>query len=174
MLVLLPVGAWVTSFIFDIVFISTGNVFWFGAALWTIIVGIAGALIAAIAGFVDLFTLPIAREPKRIGLIHMSLNLIIVALYIVNAAIRFSVPVGPILGPIVPMTTATWTFILNLIGVVLLMISGWYGGEMIYRYGVSIPRETLEHASEYQTSPVSGEPGISGALGGESPPTDEM
>lgn len=170
---LLPVGAWLTSFVFDIAFISTGNTFWFGAALWTIIVGIAGALIAAIAGFIDLFTLPITREPKRIGLIHMSLNLAIVALYIVNAVIRFSVPVGPILGPIVPVTTATWTFILNLIGVVLLVISGWYGGEMVYRYGVAIPSETIEHAHEYQASPVPGEPGISGALGGEAPPTDE-
>ncbi|MEN6520650.1 MAG: DUF2231 domain-containing protein [Armatimonadota bacterium] len=173
MLVLLPAGAWVTSFILDIVFLSTGNVFWFAASLWTIIIGVAGALIAAIVGMLDLFTLPLGREPRRIGITHMTLNLVIVALYIVNAIIRFSVPVGPVMGLMVPVSTAVWTFVLNLVSIVLLIFSGWYGGEMVYRYAVAVPGETIERAPQYQTRPYPGEPGISGALGGQSPLNDD-
>lgn len=172
-LVLIPVGAWVASLVFDIIFLATGNVFWFGAALWNIIIGIVGALVAAIVGMTDLFTLPMSNEPKRVGITHMTLNLIIVALYVVNAVIRFSVPVVGPLGPIVPESTALWAFILNLVSIVLLIISGWYGGELIYRYGIAVPGETIEHADRYQTRPIPGEPGIAGALGGESPPPEE-
>lgn len=172
-LVLIPVGAWITSFIFDIIFISTGNTFWFLAALWTMIIGIVGALIAAVAGMWDLFTLPLAERPKRVGLTHMTLNLIIVALYVINVIIRFSVPTSPIAGIIVPASTVMWAFILNLVAVVLLLVSGWYGGELIYRYGIAVPDETCERASESEAQPITGEPGIAGYRGGETPPHEE-
>ena len=45
-------------------------------------------------------------------------------------------------------------FILNLVAVVLLLVSGWYGGELIYRYGVAVPDETCERASSPRLNPL--------------------
>lgn len=167
-LVLIPVGAWITSLIFDIVFFASGSTFWFVAALWTIVVGIGGALLAAVAGMYDLFTLPLAERPKTTGITHMVLNLTITALYIINVAvIRAPVMTNAIRAAYVPTGTASWAFVLNIVAVVLLLVSGWLGGELIYRYAVAIPRETIENSARYETRQAP-ERGASGALGGES------
>lgn len=52
--------------------------------------GIAGALLAAIPGVIDLLSLP--RTIKRTGLMHMGINLTVVALYILNAWMRSNKP----------------------------------------------------------------------------------
>lgn len=168
-LVLIPVGAWISSFVLDIIFLATGNTFWFVASLWVIVVGIAGALLAAIVGFYDLFTLPITDEPKRLGLVHMVLNLTVTVLYAVNVAvIRVPEMTSATSASIMSSTTVGWAFGLNLVAVVLLLISGWLGGELVYRYGLAVPRETMERASRYEAERLRGRTGLSGSLGGES------
>ncbi|MDO8684192.1 MAG: DUF2231 domain-containing protein [Armatimonadota bacterium] len=160
-LVLLPVGLWIGSLIFDIVYFSTGNGFWFRAAFWNILFGVITALIAAIAGFIDLFTLPMSEAARRTGLTHMTLNLAIVVLYVINLFTR---------GYGTPVTTsaAMTPFVLNIISVALLLISGWLGGEMIYRHGVAVPEAAAEEATRYARAvPGAGRPGIAGARGGE-------
>jgi len=47
---------------------------------------IIGALVAAVPGFIDLHSLP--SGIKRIALMHMSINLTVVAMYVVNAWLR--------------------------------------------------------------------------------------
>jgi len=166
-LVLIPVGAWITSFVLDVVFLATANTFWFVAAMWVMIVGIGGALVAATTGFIDLFTLQMSREPKNIGLWHMTLNLTITALYIINVlAVRWPVLASPISTGIVPGDSISWAFGLNLISVVLLLVSGWLGGEMIYRWGVAVPRATMEKALRREPETVPGGR-MAGTLGGE-------
>lgn len=56
----------------------------------------------------------------------MTLNLIIVALFGVNAWLRAADP--------------TWEegFILSTLEVLLLGISGWLGGELVYKHGVGV------------------------------------
>lgn len=170
-LVLIPVGSWIASFVLDIVFLATGATFWFIAAMWVMVIGIVGALLAAATGFYDLFTLPIAEQPKKTGLSHMTLNLIIVVLYLINVlAFRMTALVSPIRAPLISSSTAAWGFVLNLIAVVLLLVSGWLGGEMIYRYGVAIPHETMQRAPQYETRGAMGRTDVSGSLGGESGP----
>lgn len=173
MLVLIPVGAWIASLVLDIVFIATGNSFWFAAALWTIVIGIVGALIAAIAGMWDYFTLPLGEEPRRVGLTHMLLNLVIVALYIINvAAIRAPTMESAAVAGVVGSGIAGWALGLNVVAVALLLVSGWLGGELIYRYAVAIPRETMEQAPNYEARRASYR-GVAGTLGGEAPPEEE-
>jgi uncharacterized membrane protein len=173
MLVLLPAGAWITSLVFDIVFQATGNSFWFVAALWTIVVGIAGALVAAVAGMWDLFTLPLSDQPKRVGLTHMTLNLIIVLFYIINVVVvRLPAMDTVTRAGVINSTVAAWSIILNIIAVGILAFSGWLGGDLIYKYAVAVPRETMENAPRYETRVAPGR-GTAGALGGESEPHHE-
>lgn len=169
-LVLIPVGAWISSLVLDIILLATGNTFWFVASLWVMVIGIGGALLAAITGFYDLFTLPITDQPKKTGLTHMALNLIITVLYLINVlAIRAPEMTSPTSASALAGDTIGWAFGLNLIAVVLLLISGWLGGELIYRYGLAVPHETMDRAPNYETGTARGRTGLAGSLGGESP-----
>ena len=93
-------------------------------ALYTLIGGIVGALLAALPGLVDLVSLP--EGPRTTALVHMGINLTVVALYAVNAWLRLQGGGGQI------------PLILSLVGVGLLAVSGWLGGKMVYVHGVAV------------------------------------
>src|SRR3954454_19143881 len=90
-LVTVPIGAWVSSFVLDIAAhivdhpagLSRG-------AYWLVGIGIIGAVVAALFGLLDLLTIPRNSRAFRVGLTHMALNLVTVALFIGSFAIRHS------------------------------------------------------------------------------------
>ena len=126
MLVTLPIGLWIFSFVCDLFFVfGSGAPVWNTVALYTMAGGIAGALLAAVPGFIDMLSLP--PEPKKTALIHMAINLTVVALYAVNVWLRISTPEN-LKGPI-------W---LSAASVGLLAISGWLGGHLVYLRGVAV------------------------------------
>ena len=127
MIVPIAIGGFILSFIFDIVCIASGNVTpWATVAYYTMIGGIVGALVAAIFGAVDLFSLP-AGHTKKVGLTHMTINLVVVVMYIFNAGMRHAdaAPGGT-------------PFVLSLLGIALLTVSGWLGGKLVYEAGVGV------------------------------------
>jgi uncharacterized membrane protein len=124
MLVPIPIGLWVFSLICDLVFrFGSTNPNWQIVAKYTLIAGIIGALIAAVPGFIDMLSLP--WSVKRTALVHMTINLIVVALYVVNAYLRR----GGVSDP---------TIWLSVVAVILLVISGWLGGKMVYVLGIAV------------------------------------
>jgi uncharacterized membrane protein len=124
MLVAIPIGLWVFSLVCDLVHLmGATSPNWQIVALYTMIGGIAGALIAAVPGFIDMMSLPPGL--KRIALTHMTINLTVVALYIINAWLRGS---GAGDGVI-------W---LSAASIALLGVSGWLGGKMVYVHGVAV------------------------------------
>lgn len=126
MLVVFPIGLWVFSFIADLLYVSGGNPVWKEVAYYTLAGGIVGALAAAIPGAIDLFSLPEGRA-RRIGIVHMAINLGVVILYAINFGMRSIAEVDAV-GPI-------W---LSAFTIALLGISGWLGGEMVYVHGVGV------------------------------------
>jgi uncharacterized membrane protein len=135
MLVTIPIGLWIFSLVADLIGLrSAAPDVWHAAALYTMVGGIVGALAAAVAGLVDLLSLgdiPI----RRTALEHMTLNLVIVVLYVINAWTRVHASVGPgvSLG-------------LSVIAIAILLVSGWLGGKMVYEAGVAV------HADETLTA----------------------
>jgi len=126
-LIPLPIGLWIFSLISDLIFkFGYGGTVWNDVAFYTIAGGIVGALIAALPGFVDLTSLTNPKT-KSIALSHMFINLLAVAVYCVNFWLRMHRAPGDNL-PIV----------LSIVGVVLITISGWLGGEMVYVRGVAV------------------------------------
>jgi uncharacterized membrane protein len=124
MLVAIPIGLWVFSLVCDLVHLTGAeSPNWQVVALYTLIGGIAGALLAAIPGFIDMLSLPPGL--KRIALIHMAINLTVVALYVINAWMRTS-GAGD---------SAIW---LSVLAVAMLVVSGWLGGKMVYVHGVAV------------------------------------
>ena len=127
MLVALPIGLWIFSLVCDLVFAFGGaSENWRLVAVYTLAGGIIGALLAAVPGFIDMLSLP--WPVKRTALIHMTINLTVVALYVVNLWLRLD---GA------QHSTVLW---LSLIGIGLLLISGWLGGKMVYEEGVGVGR----------------------------------
>jgi uncharacterized membrane protein len=124
MLVPIPIGLWLFSLLCDLVHRFGGtSPNWEIVAWYTMIGGIVGALAAALPGLVDLLSLP--AHVKRIGIAHMAINLTIVALYAINAWVRRD---GVTDG-------AIW---LSVLAVVLLGVSGWLGGHMVYVHRVAV------------------------------------
>ena len=127
MLVALPIGLWIFSLVCDLVFaLGATSENWRLVALYTLAGGIVGALLAAVPGFIDMLSLP--WPVKRTALIHMTINLTVVALYVVNLWLRLD---GA------QHSTVLW---LSIVGIGLLVISGWLGGKMVYEEGVGVGR----------------------------------
>src|SRR5690349_12332881 len=125
MLVPIPIGLWLFSLVCDLVFVFGGGEVWRTVAFYNMVAGIVGALVAAIPGLIDLLSLP--AGPRRTALIHMSLNLTVVALYVVNVFERYAHPES--------VTLSVW---LSVIAVALLGASGWLGGKMVFEYGIAV------------------------------------
>lgn len=134
--VTIPIGAWVASVIFDIVAMltDTGAVFAEGA-YWLIVIGVLGALLAAVFGLMDFLTIPRGTRAFRTGLTHMVLNLVVVVVFVVDVAFRTG------RGYQAPSTTG---FVLSIIGLALLGFSGWLGGRLAYHYGVRVADEQTQ------------------------------
>lgn len=129
MLVPLAIGLWIFSFVCDLTFVlGSGASLWYTLSFWTMIGGIAGAVIAAIPGTIDMLSL--TGRPKKLALTHMAINLTVVLLYAVNLGMR--IEGNPVSG--IPLA-------LTLVSVSLLAVSGWIGGQMVYvhRVGVKEP-----------------------------------
>lgn len=129
MLVPLAIGLWIFSFVCDLTFVlGSGASLWYTLSFWTMIGGIAGAVIAAIPGTIDMLSLKGA--PKKLALTHMAINLTVVLLYAVNLGMRIGG--DPVAG--IPLA-------LTIVSVTLLAVSGWIGGHMVYvhRVGVKEP-----------------------------------
>src|SRR5215813_11347997 len=113
MLIVFPVGLWVFSLACDIIYrAGLGPAVWNDVAFYTMIGGIVGALLAAIPGLIDLLSL--SGRPKTLGIWHMAINLLVVAIFVVDAWLR----------TVSPRADAA-PFILSIIGVGLVCISGW-------------------------------------------------
>lgn len=130
MLVTIPIGLWIFSLVADLIALrSDAPETWALVALYALIGGIVGALAAALPGLIDLLSLK-DRAIKKTALVHMSLNLAIVALYVVNALLRWD-------------TTAVGglPLALSVLAIAMLAVSGWLGGKMVYLAGVGVSTE---------------------------------
>lgn len=139
MLVTIPIGLWVMSLVCDLVRATgTANEDWAIVALYTMVGGIAGALVAAIPGFIDMLSLQ--GGLKRIALTHMAINLTVVALYAVNVWMRTR------------GSDAGTTLLLSVVAIALLLVSGWLGGKMVYVHGVAVetPPEPAPTKAEHR------------------------
>jgi len=115
------------SLVSDLIYkFGFGGAVWNDVAFYMLAGGIVGALIAALPGFVDLIGITNSKT-KSIAIWHMLLNLLAVAVFAVDFWMRVSRPVGDNI-PIV----------LSVVGVVLIKITGYLGGEMVYVRGVAV------------------------------------
>jgi uncharacterized membrane protein len=137
LLVTIPIGTWIASAVFDVVaLVSDSKEAAFAeGAYWLIGIGIIGAVLAALFGLMDLLAIPRGTKAFRTGLMHMTLNLVVVVLFVIDFAIRASQG---------SEKASTVGFILSLVGLAVLSISGGLGGKLAYHYGVRVASEDVQ------------------------------
>lgn len=131
MLVAFPIGLWVFALVFDIVRATGGratgdNDAWRIVALYCIAGGLVGALVAAVPGLIDYFSIEEAAM-KRIANLHLFFNLSAICIFGINLWLRFRLPAESY----IPLG-------MSIFGVLALGIGGWLGGEMVYVKGMAV------------------------------------
>lgn len=147
MLVTLPIGAWVTSLIFDIAsHLTAGPAFLTRGSSWLIGIGLIGGLAAAATGFLDLIVIPVATPAARTAIWHMSLVLAAMAAYVANLLWRHAShdASSPVAGGPLALSAGT---------LAVLTIAGYLGGKLSFTYGVRVAAESVQ-AEGYRTAPA--------------------
>jgi uncharacterized membrane protein len=128
MLIVFPLGLLATAVVFDVIGMITDATHWTQMAYYLIGAGLIGGIAAAVPGWVDWAAIPTGTRAKRVGLLHGVGNVIVLALFIVSWLLRRP-------NPAVPPTEAVAAAIA---GVVLAVVTGWLGGELVDRLGVGV------------------------------------
>ena len=128
MLIVFPLGLLATAVAFDIVGLAQSDPAWFRTSFWMIAAGIIGGLCAAVFGLVDWIAIPIGTRAKRIGLFHGGTNAVVVLLFIASWFMRQANGQIP----------STGALALSFIALVLALVGGWLGGELVDRLGVGV------------------------------------
>lgn len=135
-LVTIPIGTWAASLVFDIIGLASDDPtpFVVGARV-LILIGIIGALLAAAFGLVDYAQLARGTAARKTATVHMALNLGVTVLFIVNLLLRWSADDDEV---------SIVGFILSIVALGALGVSGWLGGKLAYHYGVRVADERTQ------------------------------
>ena len=98
-------------------------------AHYMIAAGIVGGAIAAPPGWIDWFAIPTGTRAKSVGLTHGLGNVLVLVLFIVSWWLRRDAQ---------DFKPDTFALILSFAGAGLSLLTGWLGGELVERLGVSV------------------------------------
>ncbi|HXT22723.1 MAG TPA: DUF2231 domain-containing protein [Thermoanaerobaculia bacterium] len=136
-MVAIPIGAFTVTLVADVVTWATGNLGWGDAARYALIVGVVGALLAAVFGLIDYFKVTMSEAGFRIARWHMWLNLTAVTLFAVSLWLRYRDANG-------------WCvpgFVASTVAYLIVSGSGYLGGELVFKHKVGV-METDREATE--------------------------
>jgi len=146
MLIVFPLGLLAAAIVFDVAYLSTHHIVFAHVAFWNIAGGIIGGLAAAVFGLADWLGIPSGTRAKSIGAWHALMNVLVLVLFAGSWALRRSVH-GHI-----PDQPALF---LSFGGLILALISGWLGGELVQRLGVGVYDDAgLDAASSLADHPA--------------------
>lgn len=123
-----PIAFWTGALIADFAYLATAQEWWAQMSFWLIVFGLIGAALAAVTGLVDFIAIARVREHAA-GWIHAIGNVIAAGLAMANWLVRIDAPAAMI---------PWWGLALSIVTVLLVMVTGWYGGELAYRHKVGV------------------------------------
>lgn len=131
MLVSLPIGLWIGSFVFDLFGRFRGNGALMAAGFYAVIAGCVGAVLAAVPGVIDLYgAVPPNSSARSRGYLHGGINVFALLLFIFIAWRRGAADAIP----------DNLSLLLSFIGIAGIGVSGWLGGTLAYRNQIGVDR----------------------------------
>jgi uncharacterized membrane protein len=127
-LITLPIGLFVATFLFDIIFWQTQNAAFATGALWLLGFGLIAAALAAVTGLID-FTGDARIRQLSDAWQHAIGNVTMVLIQLFSFYERYRYGTSAV----VPLGIS-----LSLISVLILVFTGWKGGEMVFRHRVAV------------------------------------
>ena len=132
MIIPFPIGLWVFSLIADLIYLWRGNLVWRDwIAFYALLAGIIGAALAAVFGIIDWLSIK-DREVKKVADWHARLNVIALLIFAASFYLRTTGGARMLGGGY------TIPLLLSVLGVILIAISGYLGGELVFRHGVAV------------------------------------
>jgi uncharacterized membrane protein len=127
MLIPFPIVCFIGTFVTDIVYTRNHDPGWATASHWLLIVGLVMAALAAVAGLTDFLG---DDRIRRLGdaVKHMLANVTAVVLELVNLVLRLRDPA---------FIDSTGVYISGIV-VLILLYSGWKGGDLVFKHGVGV------------------------------------
>lgn len=136
MLTDIPIGAWTVTILLDLIGLFFGFPQLGLASGITACIGVAGALAAAAAGLAD--WMDVDPPEKAIGAFHASVNVSATILFLISFLIRWA-----------RHWQLGWTtFVVALVGYLLVMIGGYLGGALVFYKGVMINRNAYRNGPD--------------------------
>ena len=133
-----PIAAWLLAGLFDVLWLvsPSQNAWAARGAEWLVIVGIAGAVAAAITGMAD-WSDTYGAE-RTVGLYHGALNTLALVLFIISAALR------------IPADTAMSVpaAVLGFVAIIVMLVAAYLGGDMVFGKGTGVNHTAWEAAPE--------------------------
>jgi len=124
-----PMALLPVSFLGDLLGIWTDASFWWSFSFYTLAIGLIMSIPALITGMIDFMGIPQKGTAERVAMGHMTIMMTAIILYTASFFIRFGVE-----------TPSGWRSIssvsLSILGLIFLLIGGWFGGQLVYRYAV--------------------------------------
>ena len=125
MLVPFPIVCFILTFVLDVLYVR-GNTAVAGSTIWLLVIGLVMAALAAVGGLTDFFGDERIRGADAIK--HMLANVLAVLLEAANLILRWNDP---------EFIASTGVYISGIV-VLILLYSGWKGGDLVYRHGVGV------------------------------------
>ncbi|PPD41496.1 MAG: hypothetical protein CTY15_13510 [Methylocystis sp.] len=141
LLVPFPIAFFIAAFLCDLAYWRTGGAFWSEAALWLIGSGLVMGLLAGMVGAVDAMGDSRVRALGKLQW-HAAGNAIVLVIELYSFWLRYNYGAGEVFPQGLYLSTAA---------VALLGVTGWLGGELVYRHRVAVQSEseqTVERAVE--------------------------
>lgn len=127
-MIVFPLGLLATAAIFDILYLLTLNTTFSTVSFWMIVSGVIGGLLAAVFGLIDFLAIPSGTRAKSVGRYHAIVMVTAVVLFALSLWLRWDVPTVP----------ATPALLCSFAGVLVALVGGWFGGELVERLGVGV------------------------------------
>jgi uncharacterized membrane protein len=147
MLIVFPLGLLGTAVVFDLIALIGGD--WDSlarAAFYMIAAGVLAGLLAAVFGAIDWLAIPRGTRARGIATLHGLGNVVIVALFAVAWLLRNDDP---------PSDASGVPIVLEIVGVLGALVTGWLGGELVDRLGVGVdPGANLDAPSSLSGRPA--------------------
>jgi uncharacterized membrane protein len=135
MIIPFPFALWTFSLIADLIYyFGNHDYVWVNVAFYTLLGGLVGAVLAAMPGIIDYFSIR-DRKAASMAAWHGGFN--VIALLVFGASFYLRTDSGAR----VVNGSLTIPVLLSFLGVLLIGVSGWLGGELVYKHHVGVRHE---------------------------------